>query len=248
MTLRSFFGMSMVASLIWVASCGDDPAPNSPTNPPVPQPLTLSAPVAVSPSDGGVVNSRTPTLMLRASAGNDPSAAVSYEIEVLTSSGQTAHTATVAGGAANGQATVSYVVSAQLARWTSYRWRARAVATSATSAWSDATSSPATFVTTRPDATTSNEEFREFFFDLIDKKSVGSTSTAEALTLMEPELTAAGVILAKALGGSPRGRLYLPTGGVDKYTRSVDVVTGFGPGYTWVWIFRGRTVCEFICP
>jgi S-DNA-T family DNA segregation ATPase FtsK/SpoIIIE len=43
---------------------------------------------------------------------------------------------------------------------------------------------------------------------------------------MEPDLTAAGVILAKTVSGAARGRLYLPTGNVDKYTRSVDVVTG----------------------
>jgi hypothetical protein len=137
----------------------------------------------------------------------------------------------------------------QLARWTMYRWRARAVAGSTTSPWSDASSSAAAFVTTRPDASSSNEEFREYFLDLVAQKNVGSTATAQGLATMEPDLSAAGVILAKTNAGSVRGRLYLPTGNpADKYARSVDVVTGFGPGFSWVWIWRGRTVCEGICP
>ena len=224
-----------------------DPTPSSPT-PPVPTPLTLSAPVAVSPIDGVVVNSRTPTLVLRAATGSDPTTVVSHEIQVLAPNGDVAYSRTVSGGVANGQATVSQEVDPPLARWRTYRWRARAVASSTTSAWSDAASPAGTFVTTRPDASTSNDEFREFFADLVQQKSVGPDASAEGLAVMEPDLTAAGVILAKAVSGVARGRLYLPTGNVDKYTRSVDVVTGFGPGRPWVWIFRGRTVCEGICP
>ena len=247
MKWKAFFGASVLCSGIWIGACDSEQPPTSPT-PPVPTPLTLSAPVAVSPVGGVVVNSRTPTLVLRAATGSDPTTVVSHEIQVLAPNGDVAYSRTVAGGVANGQATVSQEVDPPLARWTTYRWRARAVASATTSAWSDAASSAGTFVTTRPDASTSNDEFREFFADLVHQKGVGADASAEALSAMEPELAAAGVILAKAGSGTPRGRLYLPTGGTDKYTRSVDVVTGFGPGRPWVWLFRGRTVCEGICP
>lgn len=247
MRWKTLLGMSVLWSGIGIVGCGDDPTPSSPT-PPVPTPLTLSAPVAVSPIGGVVVDSRTPTLVLRAATGSDPTTVVSHEIQVLAPNGDVAYSRTVSGGVANGQATVSQAIDPPLARWTTYRWRARAVASSTTSAWSDAASSAGTFVTTRPDASTSNDEFREFFADLVQQKGVGPDASAEGLAVMEPDLTAAGVILAKAVSGAARGRLYLPTGNVDKYTRSVDVVTGFGPGRPWVWIFRGRTVCEGICP
>ena len=247
MKWKAFFGASVLCCGIGIVGCGDDPTPSSPT-PPVPTPLTLSAPVAVSPIGGVVVNSRTPTLVLRAATGSDPTTVVSHEIQVLAANGDVAFSRTVSGGVANGQATVSQTIDPPLARWTTYRWRARAVASSTTSAWSDAASTAGTFVTTRPDASTSNDEFREFFADLIQQKGVGPDASAEGLAVMEPDLTATGVILAKAVSGVARGRLYLPTGSADKYTRSVDVVTGFGPGRPWVWIFRGRTVCEGICP
>ena len=248
MKWRAFFGASVLCSGIWIGACDSEQPPTSPTTPPAPTPLTLSAPAAVSPLDGVVVNSRTPTLVLRAATGSDPSTVVSYEIQVLAPNGDIAYARTVTGGVANGQAMVSQAIDPPLARWTTYRWRARAVASSTTSAWSDLASPAGTFVTTRPDASTSNDEFREFFMDLIQQKGVGPDASAAGLAVMEPDLSAAGVILAKAVSGAARGRLYLPTGSVDKYTRSVDVVTGFGPGRPWVWIFRGRTVCEGICP
>jgi hypothetical protein len=248
MTWKALAGIGVVASGLWIAAC-DSETPTTPgTPPPTPSPLTLSAPTVVSPIDGVVVNNRTPTLVLRASAGSDPAAVVSYEIQVLGSAGDVAYSRTVTGGAANGQAMVSHAVETQLARWTTYRWRARAAAGSTTSPWSDATSSAGSFVSTRPDASTSTDEFREYFFDLIAQKNVGPNATQQAMATMEPELNLAGVILAKEVSGFIRGRLYLPTGTADKYTRSVDVVTGFGPGFPWVWVFRGRTVCEGICP
>src|SRR6185295_11440107 len=117
---------------------------------------------------------------------------------------------------------------APLARWRTYRWRARAISGSTTGPYSDTTAINASFATTRPGAATSNEEFREFFFDLIALKGVGPTYSAPALSAMEPELNAAGVILAKDLSFVVRGRIYLPTGQTNKYLRSVDVVSAVG--------------------
>ena len=41
----------------------------------------------VSPSGGGTLNTRTPTLVLRPSSGNYVTSSVSYEIQVLTTGG-----------------------------------------------------------------------------------------------------------------------------------------------------------------
>ena len=87
-----------------------------------------------------------------------------------------------------------------------------------------------------------------WFFDLVATKNVGSTATQAAMAFMEPDMTAVGVILAKDSAGNIRGRIYLPTTSSDRFSRSVDVITGFGPGYTWTWVFRGTTVCEGRCP
>jgi hypothetical protein len=241
---------SLVAGVVWAAmattACdSDSQPPPSPTPTPTPT-LTLTAPVAVSPVEATVTNSLTPVLVLRAATGSDTTAAVSYEIQVLVPGGDVAYTRTVTGGPANGQATVSHQVESPLTRWSTYRWRARATAGSTTGPFSDTGQANATFVTTRPDATTSNDEFREFFFDLITRLGVGPNATQQALATMEPDLSVAGVILAKDPIVGIRGRIYLPTGAPNKYLRSVDVVTAFGA--PWVWIFRGATICEGICP
>ena len=245
MNSKSGLAVGVVCAALLMSACdSDSPTPSTPTPPPTP--LVLSAPVAVSPLDGTLTNSLAPTLMLRASTGSDATTVVSYEIQVLTPNNDVVYTRTVTGGAANGQATVSHAVEAPLTRWRTYRWRARAVAGSTMSPYSDTGSVNASFATTRPSAATSNDEFREFFFDLIALKAVGSTYSASALAAMEPELNAAGVILAKDPSFVVRGRLYLPTGQTNKYLRSVDVVTAVGA--PWVWTYRGATICEFVCP
>ena len=169
MRSRSSLVAGLVWAAMWMAACDGDPQPPTSPTPPQTPTLTLSAPVTVSPLEGAVTNSLTPTLVLRAATGSDTSAAVSYEIQVLMPGGDVAYTRTVTGGPANGQATVSHQVESSLMRWRTYRWRARAVAGSTTGPFSDTGPASATFVTSRPDAATSNDEFREFFFDLVTR-------------------------------------------------------------------------------
>ena len=185
--------------------------------------------------------------MLRPSLGAYSEPNVSYEVQVLTTAGDAVYSRTIGGGPANGQGTLSHLVDSPLNVRTSYRWRARAVAGSVAGPWSDGASGPVMFVTNSLTPGSSNAEFRDFFFSLTAQKNLTFPSQ-EAFIAMDADLVGAGIIVAKDSSGFIRGRIYLPTGGADKYARSVDVITGFGPTQRWVWNERGRTVCEGICP
>jgi hypothetical protein len=242
--------MAIAAAALTSAACGDDPAPTNPTPAPSTGAATLkvSAPVVVSPSGGSTLNTRTPTLTLRPSTGTYVSQSVSYEVQVLTTGGEVVYARTVAGGVTNGQGTISHTVETPLALRASYRWRARAVSGSTPGPWSDESASGATmFVTQSLTPGSSNAEFRDYFFSLTAQKNLPFPSQ-EAFVAMDADLVGVGIIIAKDSSGFIRGRIYLPTGGADKYARSVDVITGFGPAHRWVWNERGRTVCEGICP
>jgi hypothetical protein len=173
---------------------------------------------------------------------------VSYELQVLTTGGDVVYARTISGGPSNGQGTLSHTVDTPLNVRTSYRWRARAVSGSVAGPWSDnSASGPTMFVTNTLTPGSSNAEFRDYFFSLTVQKNLTFPSQ-EAFVAMDADLTSVGIIIAKDSSGFIRGRLYLPTGGADKYARSVDVITGFGSTHRWVWNERGRTVCEGICP
>jgi hypothetical protein len=248
---KSLVAAAGILSAVLAAGCGSDPA--TPTTPaPVNSTgatsLKVSAPSIVSPAGGGALNTRTPTLVFRPSLGTYGSPSVSYEVQVLNTAGDAVYSRTVAGGPADGQGTMSHVVDTSLGQRTSYRWRARAVQGSNTGPWSEAGSTGTVmFVTNGLTASSSNAEFRDFFFSLIAQKGL-TFPTQQAFIAMDADLTGVGIIIAKDSSGFIRGRIYLPTGGADKFARSVDVITGFGPGSQWVWNERGRTVCEGICP
>ena len=242
--------MAIAAAALTSAACGDDPAPTTPTPGASTgsSALKTSAPVVVSPSGGGTLNTRNPTLTFRASAGTYVNQSVSYEIQVLTTTGEVVYARTIAGGVTDGQGTLSHTVDTPLAPRVSYRWRVRPVSGSTPGPWSDNSASGATmFVTNTLTPGSSNAEFRDFFFSLTVQKNLTFPSQ-EAFVAMDADLTSVGIIIAKDSAGFIRGRIYLPTGGADKYARSVDVITGFGPTQRWVWNERGRTVCEGICP
>jgi hypothetical protein len=242
--------MAIAAAALTSAACGDDPAPTTPTPAAATgsSALKTSAPVVVSPSGGGTLNTRNPTLTFRASAGTYVNQSVSYEIQVLTTAGEVVYSRTIAGGVTDGQGTLSHTVDTPLAPRVSYRWRVRPVSGSTPGPWSDNSASGATmFVTNSLTPGSSNAEFRDFFFSLTVQKNLTFPSQ-EAFVAMDADLTSVGIIIAKDSSGFIRGRIYLPTGGADKYARSVDVITGFGPTHRWVWNERGKTVCEGICP
>ena len=246
MNSKSGLVAGVVCAALWMSACdGDSPPPTTPTPPP-PTPLVLSAPAAVSPLDGTLTNSLAPTLMLRASTGSDATTVVSYEIQVLAPSGDVVYTRTVTGGAANGQATVSHQVEAPLTRWRTYRWRARAVAGSTMSPYLRHRPGQRQLRHHTPQRRDIERRVPRVLLRSHCPESRGLHLSAPALAAMEPELNAAGVILAKDLSFVVRGRLYLPTGQTNKYLRSVDVVTAVGA--PWVWTYRGATICEFVCP
>jgi hypothetical protein len=173
---------------------------------------------------------------------------VSYEIQVTTLTGDVAYAGTVDGGAADGQGNVSHVVATALSQNVSYRWRARAVMGSSVGPWSTPASGVTMFITNLLSASSSNDDFRDFFFALIAQKGIGPTATASALASMESDLTAVGIILQKSSAGEVRGRIYLPSGNPNNlFARSIDVA-GSGFGGSWTWLSRGSTVCEGICP
>jgi hypothetical protein len=246
---RSTIAAASILGAVLASGCGEDSAPNTPTPTPSPGATTLkvSAPAIVAPSGGASLNTRNPTLVLQTSAGTYGAPAVSYEIQVLTPGGDAVYSRTISGGPANGQGTLSHTVESPLNVRTSYRWRARAVQGANTGPWSDAASGAAMFVTNSLTPGSSNAEFRDYFFSLTVQKNLAFPSQ-EAFIAMDADLVSVGIIIAKDSSGFIRGRIYLPTGGADKYARSVDVITGFGPSHRWVWNERGRTVCEGICP
>jgi hypothetical protein len=247
--LRSLIATAGLVSAVLVSACGEDPATPTPT--PLPSTggttLKVSAPAIVSPSGGAAINSRNPTLVLRPSLGAYSEPNVSYEVQVLTTAGDAVYSRTISGGPANGQGTLSHLVDSPLNVRTSYRWRARAVAGSAAGPWSDGASGAVMFVTNTLTPGSSNDEFRDFFFSLVAQKNL-TFPTQAAFQAMDADLVGVGIIIAKDSSGFIRGRIYLPTGGADKYARSVDVITGFGAGSSWVWNVRGATKCEGICP
>ena len=247
--LKCLIAAAALASSALVSACGDDPVTPAPT--PVGSTggttLKVSAPAIVSPAGGAAINTRNPSLVLRPAQGTYATPTVSYEVQVLTTGGDAVYSRTISGGPANGQGTLAHLVDSPLNVRTSYRWRARAVSGTAAGPWSDAASGAVMFVTSTLTPGSSNEEFREFFFSLVAQKNL-TFPTQAAFQAMDADLVGVGIIIAKDSSGFIRGRIYLPTGGADKYARSVDVITGFGPGSSWAWNVRGATTCEGICP
>ena len=72
------------------------------------------------------------------------------------------------------------------------------------------------FVTQSLTPGASNAEFRDYFFSLVAQKNLTFPSQ-EAFVAMDADLVGVGIIIAKDSSGFIRGRIYLPTGGADKY-------------------------------
>jgi hypothetical protein len=253
MIRRSSFVPTVVFVAMLSAACTTSRSPLEPEQPAggstANGSLKVSAPTKSSPINGATLFTRSPTLVLTAARGTFGAPSVSYEIQVTTTAGEVVYTRTVAGGPADGGSTISHAVASPLPPRGQFRWRARAVSGNDTGPWSDsAAAGAATFITNVISPASSNAEFRDYFFKVIEDRQIGPTPTQQAFLIMEPDLTAVEIIIAKDSSGFIRGRIYLPTGGADRYARSVDVITGFGGGHTWTWNERGATKCEGICP
>jgi hypothetical protein len=248
---RVFLGIGLASVILLPACSAKTPATPTPlagtTTGTDGSALKVPAPMLVSPLSGQRITGNQPTLVLQnVAAPFSPVSQVSYEFQVTSLTGQVVYSRTVAGGAANGQGTTSHTVASALGSNASYRWRARAIVGSDAGPFSNDASGPVMFATASLGPSSSVDEFRAFFFAVVEQRGVGPTASAQALAIMEPELTAVGIILEKSSSGSIRGRLYLPTGNPSNlYSRAVDIGSFGGP---WQWINRGSsTVCEGIC-
>lgn len=221
--------------------------------------LKVSAPLALSPLFEQTNASLKPVLAAKASIGlYARDAALTHHFEVADSEAFTNIVAS-GNGASDASNITRWTVETELKANTRYLWRVRAEMGGAAGPWSQVMafttvktggaagpSIPPPSLEVPPlNAGSSNEEFRVFFFDMVNKKGVGPTVSSQALTQLEPELSAVGIILQKKDGFNPSGRIYLPTGTDNHYTRTIDLGPFGGP---WQWNFRGATTCEGLCP
>jgi hypothetical protein len=249
MRQRLLFGSGIALTSVLAVAC----SPDKPLLPPtVPSSaattgvsLKVDAPTPLQPIGGGRVNTRTPRLTIKAARGLNGNPVVSYEFQVATPAGDVVYTRTSTGGTANGQDVVQHALTTLLDGNVQYRWRARAVSGPDAGPWSDFAGTD--FITNALGPESSDAQFRDYFFEVVAARGV-AVPTQAALLAMEPELQGVGIIMAKGNDGQPRGRIWLPSGQANKYTRAVDVVSGFGGNSQWIWNSLGPRPCEGICP
>jgi hypothetical protein len=194
--------------------------------------LKAGAPTLVSPVNSAAVNTQRPTLTVSAAAGQFANQSFQYEFEVQTDAGAVVTRATVAA--------TSFTVPNDLGADSAFRWRARAVLSGAFGPYSGLSR----FTTPRaaPGVGSSDEEWKTWFFGLIVQRNAGPNVTIQGLQILEPDLTAAQVLIQRTSANTLRPRLYLPTGNPNNlYGRTVDLGDLDKP---WQWIPRGSTTCE----
>lgn len=195
--------------------------------------LKVSAPIPVSPINDTVVTTQTATLAISPATGQFANQTFSYDFEVQNDSGAVISTTNVNG--------TSFTLPGTLTVNAAYRWRARANLNGAVGPYS----SLVRFQTPRfviPTAASSDNEWKTWFFQLVDLRGVGPNITVQALLTLDPDFVAAGVLQETNSAHQPRGRIYLPTGNPNNpYGRTVDLGTFGGP---WQWVSKGGSTCE----
>ena len=195
--------------------------------------LKTGAPTLVAPiGDTIITSTQQVTLTIADATGQFKTQAFSYDFELQTDSG-----AVVTSGSSTGTA---FTVPATLTINAAFRWRARATLNGAVGPWSGLGRFQTPRLTT-PTATSSNDAWKNWFFQIIDLRGVGPNLTVQAMLALDPDLVAANVIQETDSARNPRGRLYLPNTSSDKFARSVDLGNF---GRPWQWIPRGATTCE----
>jgi len=210
------------------------PAPgSSPTAAADGSTLKVGAPTLVSPINSEILTTQRPTLAISAAVGLFATANFQYEFELQTDAGAVVTRATVSGS--------TFTVPDNLGINAAFRWRARATLNGAFGPYSSLGRFQTPRLTT-PTAASSNDEWKNWFFQVVDLRGVGPIVTVQALIALDPDLKAASVIQETNSAGQPRGRLYLPTGNPNNlFGRSVDLGDF---GRPWRWEPKGSTVCE----
>ena len=191
--------------------------------------LKASAPSLQSPGDNETLNSIKPTLVIGSSTGRFIPMAFSYEFELQSDGGSVISRATPGG--------TTWTVPDNLQPSTAYKWRARATLNGASGPWATTNR----FITgrglTAPAPTASAEEWRVYFFALIDVKGVGPNCTLGALQALRPDLNAVGVDIQHDSADNLRPRIFLPNPGHDPFKNAVDVGES-GQNRPWTWVVR----------
>ena len=195
--------------------------------------LKAGAPTLVSPINSTEVTTQKPTLTISPATGQFASQTFQYEFELLTDAGAVVTRATVA--------STSFTVPNDVGTNNAFTWRARAVLSGAAGPYSGLGRFLSPRITA-PAVGASYEAYRVWFFGLIVSRNAGQSVTIQGLQILEPDLTAAQVLIQRTSANTLRPRLYLPTGNPSRlYDRTVDLGDLDRP---WQWIPRGSTTCE----
>jgi hypothetical protein len=187
------------------------------------------------PGNNETLTNARPTFAVTPAAGTFVPASVFYEFELQNDGGARI------GGTVQQDSVWAYPDT--LSADTPYRWRVRATVDGFNGPWSGT----GRFITGRalatPNAFSSTDDWRVYFFALIDAKGVGPRVTFDALFALRPELNAAGADFQNAWRGDARPRLFLPVPNCPpatgpnvpacSFTRTVDV-GDFGGGWGWL--------------
>jgi hypothetical protein len=237
---RTFTAVAILAtasSLLATAGCGKGtPTPTGPSSASSPSDtgaapdgstLKASAPGLVSPVNDETLTNLRPTMVISGSTGRYVNQPFSYEFELQSDSGAVVARTT--------QGETTWEFGQDLQAETPYRWRARALLGNAFTSWS----STGRFITGRTliqvNASSSVEEWRIWFFQLIELRGVGPNVSQEAMRIMRPDLNAVGADFQHDSAGTLRERVFLPNPGGDPWFKAIDIGV---PGRPWQWIVR----------
>jgi hypothetical protein len=232
-TLATFIGLAASGCAVDTPLTPAPPAGTGSTSAPDGSTLKVGAPTLVSPINSDTVNTQRPTLTISAAAGQFANQTFQYEFELQSDAGAVLTRATVS--------SLTFTVPGDLGVNGAFRWRARAVLSGAEGPYSALGRFQTPRLTT-PTVGSSDTEWKNWFLTLIDLRNAGLTVSIQGLVTLEPDMTAAQVLIQRTSAGTLRPRLYLPTGNPNNlYGRTVDLGD---IGRPWQWIPRGSTTCE----
>lgn len=205
--------------------------------------LKSSAPSLVSPINNDRIPNERPTFVINGAAGQFANVAFFYEFELTNDVGELVRTDITDG--------TQFQLPVALAFDAAYRWRVRAVLDNAAGPWSG----QARFFTAlppqlgRPTRNSPDEEWRVWFFNLLQVRNAGAVVSFNGMAVTRPDLNAVEADWQNGWRGDYRPRLFLPVAGCNgtalsptaprcAFGRTVDVGD---TGRPWVWVFRGQT-------